>query len=134
EQLATAAENERWAMERSKTVYKHLVTVGASGESIVLSGKMRLSAKERFKLVRARIDEWLGKDKGVVEMQADGCILVRKLGLVIDNLQPLRGLPINDLDSCGSNVTALCPLRGMPLTRILFSNTKISSLEPLRGM
>ncbi len=38
----------------------HLQKVGASGETVALSRKLQLGAKDKLKLVRARLDQWLG--------------------------------------------------------------------------
>ena len=44
------------------------MTVGASGELGALSAKMTLATEQKAKLVRARLDEWLGKDVGQVQV------------------------------------------------------------------
>jgi Leucine-rich repeat (LRR) protein/tetratricopeptide (TPR) repeat protein len=49
-------------------------------------------------------------------------------------LDPLRGLPLVELDCSGTNVADLAPLKGMPLKSLDISKTKVTDLAPLKGM
>ena len=51
----------------------------------------------------------------------------------IESLEPLRGMPLVTLNCGGNPITSLEPLRGMPLVTLLCECCKIKSLEPLRG-
>jgi hypothetical protein len=52
----------------------------------------------------------------------------------IDDLSPLRGLPVRELD-CGHNrIADLAPLQGMALTRLNCESNRIRDLAPLQGM
>ena len=134
EQLAAAPAAERWTPERAPALYRHLTKVGAAAEVTALSAKMRLSSEEKVKLIRARLDEWLGKHKGYINVNDEGQIEVKALPQTVSNLEPLRGLPINQLRLDNTAVTDLEPLRGMPLRKIDMAVTEVASLEPLRGM
>ena len=134
EQLATVEESQRWTPERAQIIYDHLMKVGASGELVALSAKMRLAAKQNSKLVRVRLDEWLGKDVGHVQVRGDGLIEVHNLPRSIKSLGYLQGLPIGGLSIEDSAVTDLEPLRDMRLTWIDIRHTDVDSLEPLKGM
>ena len=52
----------------------------------------------------------------------------------VEDLSPLRGLPLISLTCYNNRVKSFEPLRGMSLTALHFSGNPISSLEPLRGM
>ena len=52
----------------------------------------------------------------------------------IDTLDPLRGLPIENLDLGGARISDLEPLRGMPLQSLVLGGTKVTDLAPLAGM
>jgi Leucine-rich repeat (LRR) protein len=53
----------------------------------------------------------------------------------LSNLQPLRGLPLTDLDCGWTQVHDVSPLKGMPLARLLMAgNPGVQDLSPLKGM
>ncbi|OGV41299.1 MAG: hypothetical protein A2X46_01910 [Lentisphaerae bacterium GWF2_57_35] len=52
----------------------------------------------------------------------------------IDDLEPLRGLPLTSLMCAYNRITSLEPLRGMPLTAFNCTGSKVVDLDPLRGM
>ncbi len=52
----------------------------------------------------------------------------------VDDLEPLRGMPINQLDIGGNAVRDLGPLAGMPLTRLYAPLNRIEDLSPLDGL
>jgi hypothetical protein len=56
-------------------------------------------------------------------------------GCAVADLEPLRGLPLEFLDCCGTNtpLTDIGPLEGMPLVT-LWLPPGVSDLSPLRGM
>ncbi len=75
---------------------------------------------------------WPGK--GVqLRMDNDG-LAVEISNAGIDNLEPLRGLPLTSLYCLGNRIASLEPLRGMPLITLNCGGNPIESLEPLRGM
>jgi serine/threonine protein kinase len=159
EQLANASGNaNRWTSDRAVALSQLLQKVGAAGELSALSSQLRLTAQERANLVRKRLDEWLGKDVGAVTVTSEGLIYVGNLPSGIEILDPLHGLPIDELE-LGMNfrdlepltgmrlrqlrmhagksvdrVVSLVPLHGMPLTEIYMNGRKASDLSPLRGM
>ena len=124
----------RFPPERTEALFRHFTKVGASGELNALSQRLTLGAKQKEQMVRKRLDEWLGKDMGVVHVQPDGAIKVFNLPKATDTLEPLRGLPIGYIALGSTVVKSLEPLRGMALTYLNISNTHISDLSPLRGM
>ena len=50
------------------------------------------------------------------------------------SLQPLKGLPLTELDCGESQVADLTPLRNMKLTRLRLQNTAVHNLAPLKGL
>ena len=135
ESMAGAAEVERWSPQRVSALIQHLDAVGATGELAALSIKLRLGAEPKRKLVEARLKDWLGRDGGkYVSIAGAGEISVGLQGLDIDTLEPLRGLPIDQLWPVGTNVSSLEPLRGMPIKAMDLFGTKVADLSPLQGM
>lgn len=53
---------------------------------------------------------------------------------VLDDLSPLEGLPIKDVDLEGTNVSSLLPLKEMSIQHINLNDTKVTDLTPLQGM
>ena len=49
-------------------------------------------------------------------------------------LDPLRGLPLRELDCNRTSVTDLSPLKGMPLQHLNIHSTPVTDLSSLRGM
>ena len=124
----------RFPPERTEALFRHFTKVGASGELNALSQRLTLGAKHKEQMVRKRLDEWLGKGVGFVNVQPDGTIEVRNLPKATDTLAPLHGLPIGSIYLGGTAVKSLEPLRGMALTKLSINTTRISDLSPLRGM
>ena len=161
ESLAKTGEAERWKDQRASQLAWHLQSVGASGALAALSTKIDLRPAEKKKIVAKRLLEWLGPDAAARVNDLDGGnIYVNLNGLKPDTLEPLRGLPINELlagavtaeegriasleplrgmklqrlDAYNCPVTDLSPLQGMPLQVLSIFRTKVSDLSPLRGM
>ena len=134
EKLAVLPRGERWPVESARRLWDHLVKVGASGESVALSTKLKLSASDRQKLVRQRVEEWLGKGIGRIDLEGDGLVYVDLGGLSIDTIEPLRGLPVGRLNLYATNVINLDPLRGMQIERLEMIGAKVTDLSPLTGM
>ncbi len=124
----------RFPPERTEALFRHFTKVGASGELNALSKRLTFGAKQKEQMVRQRLDEWLGKGVGYVEVQPDGTIRVFGVPAATDTLEPLRGLPIGNIALGNTAVNSLEPLRGMALTQISLDRTRISDLSPLRGM
>jgi hypothetical protein len=111
-------------------LFELLRGVGADGEAIALSRNIQLDGKQRVALVRQRLDDWLGKNKGVCGINSDGLLYVSTLGAVAD-IRPLRGLPVEQLSVAESNVSDLRPLEGMPLRRLQMPRTKVTDISVL---
>ena len=94
----------------------------------------------RRKTMAQEIEEWRGKlsrawPGAPFDLRAtnDGFILVIE-NCGIEDLSPIRGLPLIALNCPSNRIQSLEPLRGMPLTSLTCSGNPITSLEPLRGM
>ena len=134
EELATLPPAQPWPAGYARQLLEHLTKVGTRGETIGLSAKLKLSGKDNLILVRERVDQWLGKGIAYVTIENNGLLKVDLKRPPIDNLEPLRGLPLDILTMDTTNVTSLEPLRGMRLQEIAIVNTPVSDLSPLNGM
>ncbi len=134
EKLAAQPAIDVWPAESSQQLLHHLGKVEASGEIAALADKLKLSAKDKEKLVRKRLDEWLGKEKGTIVITNLGLLRLQIYKLPIDTLEPLRGLPIDELDTSETNITTIEPLRDMRLVFLMIRQTKVADLSPIRGM
>lgn len=134
EELAAADEKQRWTPERAIALFRHLQKVGATGETTALSELLLLGSGAKAKLVRDRLDQWLGQGKGTVKVTQYGRISVSNFPKSIASLEPLRGLPINILNASPCAFTDLEPLRGMPLTDLNIADSAVATLEPIKGM
>ena len=52
----------------------------------------------------------------------------------VQDLSPLRGMPLSDFRCGNTKVSNLSPLQGMPLTRLECHHTTVADLSPLEGM
>ncbi|MCE9605197.1 MAG: hypothetical protein K8U03_09890 [Planctomycetia bacterium] len=68
---------------------------------------------------------------GLKTLRAYGCTLEKRFAL--QDLSPLKGLPLTYLDINYTRVADLAPLAGMPLTTLDCSITGVSDLAPLKG-
>ncbi|MEO6752767.1 MAG: FHA domain-containing serine/threonine-protein kinase, partial [Chthoniobacteraceae bacterium] len=138
EEFAAAPEPERWVPKRMERLIQHLQNVRASGELAALSGKLRLGAEQKRKLVVARLKEWLGSDPNQsnwrVDVTATGLISVTITNPALDMLEPLHGMPIDELKTSPTSITSLEPLRGMHLSLLNTHGAHVSDLSPLKGM
>lgn len=139
DELAAAPPDQRWTPERSRALSEYLREIGANAELTALSRKMQMTAQLRAALVAKRLEEWLGEKaqlgRGIVVVTPEGQVRVLNLPATIDNLEPLRGLPIDELGIDSLPVTSLEPLRGMSLSRLDATDTpRITDLTPLTGM
>jgi len=155
EKMDAASAKERWKGDAAREVFGHLESVGATGPVLAFGAKLRLSSEERRKLVEQRLSSTLGKGNFVVTVGNDGMVRVNIDGRPIRSLEPLRGLPLDNLnarqtliadleplhgiplqllDIYATKVTDLAALQGMPLRSIMLSTTSVSDLSPLKGM
>ncbi len=110
EQVAAAPAADRWTQDRASAVLAHLGLVGASGEKVALSGKMQLGAGAKLKLVNERLKQWFGSGPNAA-LTPTGGIGINNLPKNLDTVEPLRGLPITDLNLYQTGVSDLEPLR-----------------------
>jgi hypothetical protein len=97
----------------------------------ILKATRLASLKSEFPAIRTRLLKvW---PKARVELAGDGISIdIRALG--VNDLGPLKGLMIRDLNCSYNSIQSLEPLRGVELKSLSCSVNQISSLEPLRGM
>ncbi|HBJ84711.1 MAG TPA: hypothetical protein DDZ88_12740 [Verrucomicrobiales bacterium] len=135
EELSAMDEAKRWTPERMAGLTTYLQHVGASGPLVALSAKLQLGAEARRQLVHKRVAQWLGeKAKFTCKVTAENLIELNLQSLPVDNLEPLRGLPLERLNLGGTKVTDLSPLRGMKLSMINLEKTGVADISALAGM
>ena len=130
---------ERGKPELILPVFQHLSEVGATGEATPFIRYLKTDALERQRLVRERVEQWLGKNPGEKNdayrvTREDGLLSLSVSGLNVKSLAPLRGLPLDFLALSGCSVTDLEPLRGMRLVKLHITRNPITDLSPLEGM
>ncbi|MCY3019291.1 MAG: lectin-like protein, partial [Planctomycetota bacterium] len=90
-----------------------------------------VEAQQRFPEMRARLVQAWPKAKS--RLLASGLAVdVSKCG--IRDLEPLKGLPVRELNCSANEIASLEPLRGIPLVRLFCSDNRITDLGPLQGM
>jgi len=67
-----------------------------------------------------------------VRLVDDG-LVVNIAGLGIEDLEPLRGMPLRSLDCSHNRIQVLDPLADMPLRELRLADNRVRSVEPLRG-
>jgi len=106
ERMASApSDAEGWAPGGGGDLFAHLRKMGALAEIGPISSRLQLGTGEQIALVQKRIEGWLPPGKrGSVAMDEAGRLKVRLDSIVaaIDTLDPLRGLPIENLDLSGA--------------------------------
>jgi serine/threonine protein kinase len=130
---------EQHAIETVQPLYEHLTAVGASGEALTLVPHLQLAKDAKFKVVNEQVIRWLGKTPGgiappLTQFTPNNGLQVNLTGLHIGTLEPLRGLPIDQLQANSCDLTSLEPLRGMKLKKMRVSRNSLRDLSPLAGM
>lgn len=84
----------------------------------------------------AELREKLGANRNAEIQQSGGKIVHVNLyqQSTVEDLTPLKGLPLKYLDLTGTAVKDLSPLAGMPLEQLYLENTQVQDLSPLAGM
>jgi len=65
EKLAVLPPAESWPSQSAQELGNYLFKVGASNEVAALSEKLMLGTKDKARLIRQRLDAWIGPGKGV---------------------------------------------------------------------
>lgn len=133
EQLAAApGEAERWSSEAARVIFERLNAEGATGPVFTFASKMKVDTEQRRKLVEDKLRQAWGND--VLVTIVDGFVRVGFGRRPVRSLEPLKGLPIDELMIQNTLIDDLEPLRGMRLIKLSAEKTAIKSVEPLRGM
>jgi serine/threonine protein kinase len=135
EKMAAATAETRHAEAIAMPIYNHLSAVNATGEATPFIRHLKQTSQQRLTLVRERLKQWLGDAPFVVRLTEQGTIHVNMDGQRVGSLEPLRGLPIGQLNAAACDLESLEPLQGMSLTLLVVANNpKLDDLSPLRGM
>lgn len=103
-----------------------------NSESIALNTRLTRSAEDAFLSWRA-LTYRAGLRGRLQQVGRD------KLSLKIANpeasdLEPIRDMPLVDLDVSDTLIEDISPVARLPLTRLVIANTKVTDFEPLRYM
>jgi len=132
--VAAPSDQDRWKAERAARLLALLQEAKATATLVKLSNRLMNDAKPRRQLVQAKLDAWLGKNVVKVSITAEGLVSVQNLPRNTVSIEPLRGLPIEDLSLSETQVQDLGPLRGMALRKLRIDYTPVNDLSPLQGM
>lgn len=111
-----------------------LVRMGAGG----IATSVNLAAEQRATVARAHlVKAWPKLSPRAITALPDGTLTVSLLrtALAVDNLEPLRGLPISQLVLTGQDrVRDLAPLATLPLTHLAIGGVPATDLAPVLGL
>jgi len=131
---AAPSDEERWKKERAARLLALLQEAKATATLVKLSNRLMKDAQPRRQLVQAKLDAWLGKNAARITITAEGLVRVEKLPKNTVSIEPLRGLPIDELNLDETQVQDLSPLRGTALRKLSITFTPVNDLSPLEGM
>ena len=127
----------RFSGAHATALGEYLQRVGANSTLLALSKKIGLSNQARLALVRERINARLGKGVGGYSVSLDilGRVSVFASDSLSETIEILRGLPIDVLQfTPGTKLTDLDPLHGMPMQELNISYSRVFDLTPLSGL
>ncbi|MES2923010.1 MAG: protein kinase [Verrucomicrobiota bacterium] len=75
-----------------------------------------------------------GWEEAKISVTPEGTLAVDLNERNIDDLTPLVGLPVSELNARGTPITDLGPLRGLSLHGLYLVNTPVSDLSPLKDL
>lgn len=111
-----------------------LVRMGAGS----IAAGLNLAAEQRAELARKQLAQrWPKLPPRCLAANPDGTLTLglRKADIVIDSIEPLRGLPLGVLDLSGQDrVRDLAPLAGLPLVRLTLFGVGASDFTPIFGL
>ncbi len=149
-------------LEKAEILVNEVITTGSSQDRINLASlkknrierlrALTVRVAEYAKRIKAHIPEWNDKaimiiddqiDLHLTNLQVKDLDFIRNFELTgllnlnnnpIEDLEPLKGLRIKNLNLNETEVKSLKNLSLMSLESISLSNTHVTDLEPLRGM
>ena len=111
-----------------------LVRMGAGG----IASSVNLAADQRATLARAHLAKaWPTMPPHAISALPDGTLAVNlpNHSLILESLEPLRGLPISQLALPGqTRVRDLAPLATLPLTHLWIGSVPATDLSPILGL
>ncbi|MBI3877338.1 MAG: protein kinase, partial [Verrucomicrobia bacterium] len=122
-----------WPAEALKFFNNELVKQGRSAEALYLSRFLLKDGEALYKAWKARLAA-AGIQPRRMELLPSGRFKLDLRGLPIDDLSPLKTMPLERLDVEGTRIVNLGPLEGMGLSQLVCSRTRVASLDPLREM
>jgi tRNA A-37 threonylcarbamoyl transferase component Bud32/Leucine-rich repeat (LRR) protein/tetratricopeptide (TPR) repeat protein len=110
-----------------------LVRMGAGG----IAASLNLAAEQRADLTSKQLATvWPKLPARCIRTLPDGTLALslRRSDVIVDNLEPLRGLPISSLELLGQDrIRDLAPLASLPLTRLVASGLPATDFAPILG-
>lgn len=128
----------RGRYETAIDLYADAAEASAGDPERVALARQGIARAERLKVMQAELPGLQARlaalwPQAVLRIGDHGyCLSIG--GMAIESLEPLRGIPLADLECENNRIDSLDPLAGMPLRRLICQSNQIASLAPLRGM
>jgi tetratricopeptide (TPR) repeat protein len=111
-----------------------LVRMGAGS----LAAGLNLAAEQRVEVIRKQlVKAWPKLPARSLKAQQDGALILtlRRYDLLVDNLEPLRGLPMVGLDIANQDrLRDLSPLATLPLVQLDATGVPVSDFTPILAL
>ncbi len=115
--------------ESSRLFFDAFIEQGASA----FASAMTASSEGRLRVYRQRLEQsWPGTGAGLT-LENDGTCSLTITDRQLDDLTPLAGMPISQLNLSGSKIMDIQILREMPLIQVYLTDTRIRDLSPIKG-
>ncbi|MBN8527073.1 MAG: hypothetical protein J0M02_17195, partial [Planctomycetes bacterium] len=102
------------------------------------AGGLKLAAEQQAELVRRQLQvAWPKMPARCLRVGADGTLALslRRYDLVVDGVEPLRGMPLAALDiGLQDKIRDLTPLATLPLTQLVLTGVGASDFSPILGL
>lgn len=82
----------------------------------------------------AELKEQLGVEQALIRQPGGRIRVVSIARQGVEDISPLKGLPLKILELTGCPVSDIGPLKGMPLEELYMEKTQVEDLSPLTGM
>ena len=122
-----------WPMATLNAFQKALDDQGRYGEAVYLNRFLSRDSGALFETWKAKLNA-AGIRPARMVLLPNRRFELSLANQPVDDLSPLKGMPLESLQVWQTKIVSLGPLQGMALTALNCARTRINSLEPLRGM
>lgn len=106
----------------------------ATADDTAATAQSNMSDEQRLALWKAMLEKAGWNKDGKSLYFAQQGLTLDLTDTAVEDLSPLRGMPLAKLGIERTKVTDLNPLKGMPLINLSLPSTRVSDLRPLVGM